>query len=305
MATSAPSDALRARFEAMTGRMAANPEMDLFAMRAMLEEVHLEASEPEGVTYAEVDAGGVPAMWCMPLDAAADRVIFYTHGGGFVTNTMHSHRKLVGHLAKAVGTRALVIDYRLAPENPFPAQLEDAVAAYRWLLAQEGVRPEHVATAGDSAGGNLATTLVLKLRDLGEPLPAAIVAFSPWYDMESKGDFDTNAATDALVTRELAQGMATMFLGEAGSPTDPLANPLHADPTGLPPMFLSAGGAETLRDNAERFADKARAAGVDVTVEVTPGMQHVFPFMAGRAPEVDATFANVGAWLRPKLGLGG
>lgn len=302
MPTSAPSDALRARFKAMADRMAANPEMDLWTMRVMLEEVHLEAAEPEGVTYAEVDAGGVPAMWCVPQGAATDRVILYTHGGGFVCNTMHSHRKLAGHLAKAAGVRALVLDYRLAPEHPYPAQIEDAVAAYRWLLGQ-GVRPEHVATAGDSAGGNLATSLVLKLRDQGDPLPAAIVGFSPWYDMEHKGDFETNAATDALVSRPVAEGMATMFLGESGSPSDPLANPLHADPAGLPPMFLSAGGHETLRDNAERFADKAKAAGVDVTVEITPGMQHVFPFMAGRAPEADATLANAGAWLRPKLGL--
>ncbi|MHA6797284.1 alpha/beta hydrolase (plasmid) [Pseudonocardia bannensis] len=298
------SDALRARFLAMAARKAANPEMDLPTMRDMQEALHLETAEPEGVSYAEVSAGGVPALWCQPDGAVPDRVLLYLHGGGFVTNSMHSHRKLAAHVAKAAGVRALVLDYRLAPEHPFPAQLEDAVAAYRWLLAQ-GLRAEHIATAGDSAGGNLATSVVLKLREEGEPLPAAIVGFSPWYDLECLGKtLDTNAATDVLVQRAELEMLVPMFLGENGSPSDPLANPLRADPTGLPPMFLTAGDHETLQDDAERFAEQATAAGVDVTVEIAPGMQHIYPLMAGRAPEADAVIAGVAAWVRPKLGLG-
>jgi monoterpene epsilon-lactone hydrolase len=301
---STQSDALRAHFQSMSDRTAADPEMDLPTLRGMLEELHQRTAEPTLVTYEEVDAGGRPALWCIPVDGADDRVILYAHGGGFVTGTMDSHRKVAAHLAKATGVRALVLDYRLAPEHPFPAQLDDAVAAYRWLLDQ-GITPEHIATAGDSAGGNLATSVVLKLRDDGVPLPAAIVGFSPWYDMDGTGTtLDTNASTDAFVSRDVAGNMAMMFLGEKGSAIDPLANPLYADAHGLPPMYLTAGTHEGLQDNAERFMDIAKNAGVDVTLEITDGMQHIHPIMAGRAPEADNTIDNVARWLRPKLGLG-
>ncbi|MFC5995843.1 alpha/beta hydrolase [Pseudonocardia hispaniensis] len=298
------SDALRAQFQEMSDILAANPQMDLGTLRNLFETLHLRAAEPAGVTYEEVDAGGVAALWCRPEGAVTDGALLYTHGGGFACNSMHSHRKLAGHLARAAGMPALVIDYRLAPEHPFPAQLADAVTAYRWLLDQ-GVPAGRIATAGDSAGGNLATAVVLKLREEGVALPGAIVGLSPWYDMEHKGKtLESNAATDALVQLPILQGMSAMFLGEQGSPTDPLANPLHADVTGLPPIYLTAGGHETLLDDTERFADKARAAGVVVTVRIEPGQQHVYPFMAGRAPEADAAIADIGAWLRVALEAG-
>jgi epsilon-lactone hydrolase len=297
------SDALRAHFQEMSDRMAADPEMDLPSLRYLFEAIHQRAAEAPGVSYEEVDAGGVPAMWCRPEGAVDNAAIFYTHGGGFVCNTMYSHRKLAAHLAKAAGIPALVIDYRLAPEHPFPAQLEDAVTAYRWLLDQ-GVPAQRIAAAGDSAGGNLATSLVLKLRDDGLPLPGAIVGLSPWYDMEHKGKtIESNAGTDALVQMAVLQNMSMMFLGEHGSPKDPLANPLYADVAGLPPIYLTAGDHETLQDDTERFADKARTAGVQVTVHIEPGQQHVYPYMAGRAPEADSVIANIGAWLKPTLGL--
>ena len=298
------SDALRAHFQSMADRATANPEMELWALRAMLEELQQRTAEPTGVTYEEVDAGGRPALWCIPVDGADDRAILYTHGGGFALGSMDSHRKLAGHLAGAAGVRALVLDYRLAPEHPFPAQLEDAVAAFRWLLDQ-GFDAGHIATAGDSAGANLATSVALKLRDEGAATPAAIVAFSPWYDMEVSGTtVDTNAATDAFVQRPVLLGMAGMYLGEHGSAKDPLASPLYADATGLPPIYLTAGDHETLQNDAERFADIARNDGVDVTLEISEGMQHIFPIMAGRAREADEAIAGAARWLRPKLGLG-
>jgi acetyl esterase/lipase len=277
--------------------------MDLQSVRDMQESLHLATAEADGVSYVEVIADGVPAIWCVPHGAVPDRAVLYAHGGGFVTNSMHSHRKLAAHLAKAAGVRALLFDYRLAPECPFPAQLEDAITAYRWLLRQ-GIHAEHIAMAGDSAGGNLATSIVLKLRDEHQPLPAAIVAFSPWYDLECAGEtLETNASTDVLVERaELEWLVATVF-PDNDAPSNPLANPLYADATGLPPMFLTAGGDEALRADAERFAEKAAAASVDVTIEIAPGMQHVHLWMAGRAPEADNTIANVATWLRPKLGL--
>lgn len=297
------TDALRDLYGSWAKRAADNPDMDLATMRDIYEEAHLLATEPEDVTYREVDADGVSAMWIVPAGAPDNAAIIYTHGGGCSVMSMHSHRKLAGHLAKAAGVKVLNVDYRRAPEYPYPTQLDEAQKVYRWLLAQ-GIEPTRIATAGDSAGGNLATTLVLALRDAGERLPAAIVAFSPWYDLEHRGTtLETNAGTDALIDRAVVEMMAQMFLGENGSPTDPLTNPLYADPAGLPPMYLTAGGYETLRDNAERFTDLARGAGVDVTLEITPEMQHVFQFMAGRSPEADASIATAGAFVRRHLDL--
>lgn len=284
-------------------RMGADPEMSLPAMRDMFEEWHTVTGEPTEVTYEEVDADGVPSVWAIPRDGADDRAVLFTHGGGFVVGSRHSHRKLAGHLAKAIGARVLVVDYRRAPEHPFPAQLDDCVRAYRWLLSQ-GLLPEHLATCGDSAGGNLSISVVLKLRADGDPLPAALMPISPWLDMEHKGEtLESNAATDALVQRSVLEGMSAAFLGESGRDDDPLANPLHADPAGLPPVFMVAGGHETLLDNAQRFEAAARAAGVEVRLDVADGMQHVYPFLAGRAPEGDKAVADLAAWVRPKLGL--
>lgn len=301
MTTSAPS-ALHDLYTRISGRLHASPDMELEDLRLLLDELHTLAAEPTDVTYEEVNAGGVPAILAKPLDAAADRVIVHTHGGGMVANSAHSHRKLAAHLAKAAGAHAVVVDYRRAPEHPFPAQIDDVVAVHRWLRGQ-GIAPEHSATAGDSAGANLAITSVLKLRDLDEALPAAIIGFSPWIDMEHRGDtFVSNADTDVLLSREASEMTAALYLGEA-SRTDPLANPLHADLRGFPPVFITAGGAEVLLDSAERFVERARAAGVDTTYECAPGQQHVHALMAGRSEAADTTIANAGRWLRPLLGL--
>src|SRR5438552_2784665 len=149
---SAEAEFLPTLYRSWSERMAANPGMDLPTLRDLFEEWHLAAREPEGVSYAEVDAGGVEAMWALPAGAASDRVLLFFHGGGWMAGSMHSHRKLAGHLARAAGVWALVLNYRLAPEHRFPAQIEDGVTAYRWLL-EGSILPEHVATAGDSAGG--------------------------------------------------------------------------------------------------------------------------------------------------------
>lgn len=297
----AQPNALKDMYEGFTVRMAAEPPMDLPSLRNMLDTLESLATEPADVTYSDVDAGGVHAVLITPAGASADHIIVYAHGGGCVTGSSASHRKLAAHLAKAAGTRAIVPDFRLAPENPFPAQLDDLLTVHRWLRS-EGYAPEKTVVAGDSAGGNLSFSTVLKLRDLGEALPAAIVAFSPWLDMEVIGEtMKTNAESDALVSPEVSGMMAGMYLGET-PPTEPLANALHADLTGLPPLFASAGDAETLQDNAEKIVEKAKAAGVDATIELQPGQQHVYPFMAGRSKEADETIANAGAWLRARLG---
>jgi monoterpene epsilon-lactone hydrolase len=259
-------------------------------------------TEPDGVTYEEVDAGGVPAMWVVPDGADRDGVLQYVHGGGYVICSMHTHRRMIGHIAKAAGIRALNVDYRLAPEHPHPAAVDDSVTAYRWLLAQ-GFQPEKLAIAGDSAGGGLTIATLLALRDLGVPLPAAAVPLSPWVDLEGTGEtMTTRADVDLIVSPEVIKTMADHFLGGQDA-RHPLAAPLHADLAGLPPLYIQVGDEETLLDDSLRIAAKARAAGVDVSVDVFPEMQHVFQLSAGTMPEADEAIARIGTYLKDRLAV--
>lgn len=282
----------------------ANPEMPLDEMRRMFDAWGDITGEPGGVDYTEADAGGIPVLWAAPKGCAADRVILCAHGGGYVVGSMYTHRKAYAHVAKAAGCRALVVDYRRAPEHIHPGPVNDMAAAYKWLLDQ-GVQPNHIALIGDSAGGGLAVTTILRARELGLPLPAATMPLSPWLDMEATGEtFTTNADKDLLVARETIEMMAGTFLGEGGNRRDPLANPLYADLKGLPPVYIQTGADETLLDDSRRLAERAHAAGVDVTLDIVPEMQHVFQFLAGNAPEADAAIARLAQWVCPKLGLG-
>lgn len=276
--------------------MAANPQVDLRGIDGM----YCLAAEPSGVTYDEGAVAGLSAIWANPVGGDAERLLLYFHGGGFVSGSKDTHRKVAAHLAKAAGCGALIPDYRLAPEHTYPSQLDDARAVYDWLLAQ-GYQPSKIALAGDSAGGNIATAAALALERDNRPLPGAVVAFSPWYDMEAHGKtFESNAATDAAISRQLVHTYGSIFLG-GHSPTDPLANPLYADLAGLPPIFLTCGSHETLQDSIELFAARARRAGVDVVLQVEEGMQHAYQLMAGRVPEADASLTEAGKWLREQL----
>jgi acetyl esterase/lipase len=259
--------------------------------------------EPEGVTFTEVDAGGVPAIWAVPAQGADDRVLEYLHGGGYVLGSAETHKRLAGHLANAIGCRVLDVDYRLAPENPHPGPVEDSVKAYRWLLDQ-GYRPEHIAISGDSAGGGLTLATVLKLSSDDLPQPAAAVPLSPWADMEGLGEtMQTNADHDVLLTLDGLKGMADMFVA-GGDTRDPLAAPIYGDYRGVCPLYIQVGADEMLLDDARRVAAKARADGVEVQVDEFPEMQHVFQMAVGNMPEADDAVARVGAYLRPRLGLG-
>jgi acetyl esterase/lipase len=298
MKPSSEADFLRALYQGWSDRMVANPAMTIADLRGLFDEWHQPTLEPEGVTYKSDTVAGVEAIWALPVDADTRKVILYTHGGGFAVGSAASHRKLAGHLAKHLGVTAVVLDYRRAPEHPFPAQIEDATAVYRELLAR-GFKAQDITTSGDSAGGNLAISTVLKLRDDGEALPGAVIAFSPWLDMEHVGKtLQTNAATDALVSKAVLEAMSGMFLGEKGSRTNPLANPLKASYTGFPRLYINAGSLETLLDNASDLAGIAKAAGVDVTLSVVDGMQHVFPFLAGRAAEADDEMRRIAQWFK-------
>jgi acetyl esterase/lipase len=300
---STQSEALKDLYKQWTDALGKNPNMPLDELRRLFDHWGDVTAEPGGVDYIEVDAGGVPALWAVPKGCAQDRVLQCTHGGGYVTGSMFTHRKMFGHFAKAIGCRALILHYRRAPEHVHPAPVEDAARSYRWLLDQ-GIKPQHIAFTGDSAGGGMSVTTLLKLRELGLPMPAATMPLSPWLDMEGAAPtFESNRDKDALVQREIIQAMAGTFLGENGNRKDPLANPLHADLHGLPPMYIQVGGDETLLDDSRHLAQKARDAGVQVMIEIEPGMQHVYHFLAGTAPEADAAIGRLAAWVRPKLGL--
>jgi epsilon-lactone hydrolase len=261
-------------------------------------------AEPREVDYLETEVGGRPAMWAVPKRSSADRVLLCLHGGGFVGGSIYTHRKMFAHLAKAVGARALLVSYRLLPAGGvYPAPAADVVGAYRWLLDQ-GIAADHVALAGDSVGGWLAVTMQLRARDHGLPLPAAALLISPWIDTEVTGEsFVTNRDKDPLFSREFVLGLAGNFLGEAGDPREPLANPLFADLTGLGPVYIQVGGDETLLDDARRLHEHAKKAAVDARLDVFPGMLHTFQMAAGRAPEADEAIGRMAAWIRPKLGL--
>jgi monoterpene epsilon-lactone hydrolase len=190
------TEALNALYRGWAAALQVNPEMPLDEMRLMLEQWGNITGEPRGVDYIETSAGEVPALWAAPKNCAEDRVLLCAHGGGYVAASMYTHRKTYGHVAKAIGCRALIVDYRRAPENVHPGPVNDMAQSYKWLLEQ-GIRPDHVALIGDSAGGALAVTTILRARQQGLPLPAATMPLSPWLDMEATGaTFETNAQKD-------------------------------------------------------------------------------------------------------------
>jgi monoterpene epsilon-lactone hydrolase len=215
--------------------------------------------------------------WIAAPGARVEHVILYLHGGGYVSGSPRTHRALVGHLSRHARARVLALDYRLAPEHIYPAALEDAWAAYWWLLNQ-GTTARRIVVAGDSAGGGLALALLMALRDAGAPLPAAAICFSPWVDLAlTGGSLHKNRATD-FINEEILKATAEMYLG-GHDPRDPLVSPLYGDLHGLPPLLVQVGSAELLYDDGRRLAHYARRAGVDVQFDVFPGMVHVFQFM--------------------------
>lgn len=255
---------------------------------------------PADVEVVAVSANDVPAEWVSAPGADASRVVIYVHGGGYVIGSLVSHRELVARIARAAGTRGLSVDYRLAPEHPFPAAVDDAVAAYRWLLAQ-GIRAANIVIAGDSAGGGLTVATLVALKGLGEPLPAAGVCLSPWVDLEGLGEsMTTRDAIDPMVHKKELTQMAQQYLHGA-DPKSPLAAPLYADLSGLPPLLIQVGTAETLYDDSTRLMARAKAAGVDVTFEEWPDLFHVFQALA-MLPEAREATDKIGAFVRERTG---
>jgi epsilon-lactone hydrolase len=258
--------------------------------------------EPGGVDYIEVDAGGVPAMWTVPKGADEGRVLLYAHGGGFIGGSIYTHRKLVGHLAKAVGCRALLYDYPLAHRAKYPAQLDVAMTVWNWL-ADRGFDAGDIALAGDSCGAVLTYGVLQRLRAQGRPLPVATLIISGWFDMAlTAASYETNREKDPAFAKAAVDWLVTNFIGN-GDRLDPEVSALYADLTGFPPVFLQAGADETLVDESRMFAERARQAGVETRLDVFEGMLHSFQMMAGRAPEADDAIGRFATWVRPKLGL--
>ena len=274
-------------------------DLSIEEQRAQMEVGLTQFQLPTDVRCDPVDAGGVPAEWITTPGVVAERVICYLHGGGYVLGSIDTHREMVSRLSRAASARVLILDYRLAPENPFPAAVDDSTAAYRWLLSV-GVDPARLVIAGESAGAGLTVATLVALRDAGESLPRAGICLSPWVDLECLGEsMVTKGEIDPVVTRDNTLILAKAYLGDT-DPRTPLASPLYADLTGLPPLLIQVGTAEILFDDARRLADRARAAGVDVTLEPWDDMIHMWHFFAAMLPEGQQAIDRIGEFIRQR-----
>jgi monoterpene epsilon-lactone hydrolase len=276
--------------------LAAPPPQARANFEAMLAAIPI----PEDVSFEAATLGGVPALWSMTPGAGKNRVLLYLHGGGYVIGSTQGYRPLFSAVARAAGARGVALEYRLAPEHPFPAAVNDAVAGYRALLKQ-GMAPGSIAVAGDSAGGGLTVAMLVAARDEGLPMPAAAVAISPWVDLEGTGEsLATKLAEDPILTREGLLNSANQYLNGA-SPRTALASPIYADLAGLPPLLIQVGSAEVLLDDANRLAARAGAAGVATQLEIWPRMPHVWHANSFMLSEGRDAIAGIGAFLAARF----
>ena len=277
---------------------ASTKEMSVELTRSALDELASIVSIPKDVKCEPVDAGGVPAEWITTPGVVNHHVILYLHGGGYIAGSIKTHRDLAARISRVSKARVLIIDYRLAPEHIFPAALEDATAAYRWLVSNEKITPNNLIVAGDSAGGGLTIACILKLQEMGVTLPAAAVCLSPWTDLANTGESIKNKAKiDPFVTLEGLEFDAKQYLGEA-DPRNPLASPLYANLQGLPPLLIHVGGREILLDDSVRLAERAKAVGVDVKLDIWEDMIHVWHLFATFAPESRDGINQIGEYIQ-------
>ena len=298
--TSLRSRILHQTLQRVTGALALN--LSVKEQRTRMDELARRGIRlPKGVTVCTDQAGGVHAKWVEPSGTDTQRVILYLHGGGYCICSPDTHRGLAARLALASNARVLLPAYRLAPENPFPAALEDALAAYRWLLAQ-GIPAQQIAVGGDSAGGGLTLATATSLCDAGEALPAALFLLSPWTDLTFSGEsHQTRKKVDPIfggASTSLEFGPA--YLG-VHDPANPLISPLFADLHHLPPTLIHVGDDEILLDDSTRLHEKLKAAGVDVQMEIWDGMWHVFQAFAPWAPEAQVSIEKIGAFIHQQI----
>ena len=283
--------------EMLRSQPVVNPNASVEEARAGFEQVASMFPVDADIKREVVSAGGIKAEWVSAPDGDAGRAVLYLHGGGYVIGSINTHRSLAARLSRASGARVLVIDYRLAPEHPHPAAVDDAVAAYRWMLAH-GLKPARITVAGDSAGGGLTVATLLAIRDAKLPLPGAGACLSPWVDLEGIGEsMTTKAGVDPIVQKTGLLQMAAAYLG-GKDPRTPLAAPLYADLSGLPPLLIQVGTAETLLDDASRLAERARKAGVTVSYEPWESMIHVWHLFAPMLDEGQQAIDRIGEFVR-------
>jgi phosphinothricin tripeptide acetyl hydrolase len=282
-------------------KLPAPETMSIAERRRQYERAEKVFTLPAQTSLESVQAGGRPAEWLRTPTARTDAALLYLHGGGYVIGSPRSHRHLAAAVAAAADIACLLPDYRLAPEHPFPAAVDDGVAAYRWLL-DRGVPSARIAMAGDSAGGGLTVATLLALRERGLALPAAGVCISPWVDLTCSGaSYETKAAADPIVKREGVAAMAQHYLG-ATDPKAPLASPLFADLRGLPPLLIQVGSDEVLLDDATELAARVRAAGGQADLEIAPDMIHVWHWFLPWLGEAQSAVADIGHFIRKHLG---
>ena len=270
---------------------------DLPEMRIFFDSMYADYVVPASVKREKLAVNGVDAEWFRVGNPGA--CIIFSHGGGYVLGSTSSHQALIGEIADAAGVDTLGLNYRLAPENPFPAGVEDLVAAYAHVL-DSGIPPEMIALAGDSAGGGLTLSGLLSIKAQGLPSPACAYVISPWTDLTTTlPTMTTQAELDPICTLESLQGLATLYSSDL---KDPIASPLHGDWAGQPPLYIQVGEYEILLDDSRELAKKAKAAGVDVTLEVSPMGVHVYPQFSQIHPEGADAIVKAGAFLRKHLG---
>ena len=290
-----------AEIAAIRAMLAAQPwPPDLGERRKRLDALWGAGALPAGVTITPVSAHGVKAEWGSTPGADPSRVLLYLHGGGYIAGSLLSHRITVAEAGRQAGMRTLALDYRLAPEEPFPAPVEDAVAGYRFLLDQ-GIAPGRIAVAGDSAGGGLTMALLLAVKQEKLPQPGAAWVISPWVDLENAGEsMVTRAAVDPMMQKIYLDETARVYLNGADARAV-LASPLYGDLAGLPPLLIQVGAAETLLDDSIRLAQRAGAADVAVTLEVWPEMIHVWHLFHPQLAAGRRALAGAGRFLRETL----
>ena len=290
-----------AEIDAVRDLLRAQPRpTNLAARRARLDGFGCPDAIPPDVRVSPVDAGGVPGEWTQSPEADPGRVLVFLHGGGYMAGSLESHRHVVARAGREARVRTLALAYRLAPEHPFPAALDDTVAGYRFLLKQ-GIAPERFALAGESAGGGLALAAALRLRAAGDPLPGCLWLASPWVDLALRGDsLRTKAATDPLIQRLYLAELVTAYLNGV-DPRDPLASPLYADLRSLPPILIQVGSEETLLDDAVRMAGATGSTGVDVTLRIWPAMIHAWHLFFPQLAEGRAALAEAGSFVDAQL----
>lgn len=277
-------------------------DTDIMALRDMVESgAGFFGKLPAGFTLEADKIGDLAVEWMLPPDAARDRVILYLHGGGLVVGSIRAHRGVVSKFVQGSGIPALVIEYSLAPEKPYPAALNDTLVAYQYLLDQ-GIAPERIVFMGDSGGGNLCLASLLSIKDKGRPLPAGAVAMSPWLDLTNRVDSRRSNRKKDLLSWHNAEVVFSEYYAGKYDPADPLVSPIYGDLSGLPPIRLYVGGDEIMLSDSLEFTAKARAAGSDVEVTVGEGLFHCYPALAPLFPEATRAHKEICRFIREKIG---